>query len=286
MPITKSPGSSLGCHISFLHRGDGLRVWAGFALAEHPYPPVWGFSAFNSIDVPPHGDWTAVATSPEGTIPSDCPAAIYDSRVVLASAAPSGALPPEGSWILKKWDYNVVEVIGGPAPPPEGEAEFKDLTTGPYGNRVGVTVPTITPGVVPPTPPPTPPPVPPPTPPPVPGKLVISNERLVPWAKGATLSFNSSKVARMRFRHRETGLTELGNPHQWLWGGVWVNNEYVGDIRGTAFKGNIMARRYFRTQFEMDRSIYGNREIQPEAYDVETGDIVYGKILGPFEFPY
>lgn len=268
MPIAKNPGDSLGCHISFMHRGDPITVWAGFALCEHPKTPVWVFSVFNRVDIPSHTDWTTISTSPSSTIAADCPPAIYDSRVVVATSAPFGALPPEASWVLRKWDYNVVEVTGVPGPPPPEEAEFKDLTTGPYGNRQGEVVPLWTPGV---------PPV-PPTPPPV--GLVISNERLVSWAKGATLSFNTNKVARMRFRHRGTGLT------RWYYSGVWVNNEYVGDIGGTSFKGNIMAHYYARTDFEIARSISGNRDVQPEAYDAETGVTAYGKILGPFEFRY
>lgn len=291
MQILKNPGDKLGCHISFEHRGEPISVWVGFALCEHPYTPIWVFSAFNRMDIPAHTEWTRVSTSPESTIPSDCPAAIYDGRVVVATSAPAGALPPEASWVLKKWDYNVVEVTGEPAPPPE-KAEFRSLETGPYGNWQGEVVPTYTP-VAPPVPPV--PPV-PPGPPPPPTKLVISNERLETWmaqvnppplpltAIGAMLSFNTNRVALLRFRHREPGLTELGKPHRWWYmNGVWINGRFEA-VRGTSLRGGILARRYAKTEFERDRSLYGDREIQPEAYDVETGETVYGKILGPFDF--
>lgn len=265
MQIPKNPGDSLGCHISFEHRGEAITVWAGFALCEHPHTPVWVFSAFSRMDIPAHTEWTRVSSSPESTIASDCPAAIYDSRVVVATSAPMGALPPEGSWVLRKWDYNVVEVIGGPAPPPE-KAEFRALETGPYGNRQGELVPTITPVA---------PPVPPPPPPPPPAELVVSDTRIVPFRDvvagqyGAELSFRTNKEASGRFRHRSQGYTEAGNYHGWLYSGP------VGT--GTSFKIRILNSRS-KGGVEWAE---GRHDIQPVA---EAGAVrAYGDIVG-FDF--
>lgn len=121
-------------------------------------------------------------------------------------------MPPEASWRLKKWDYNDVEVTGeAPGPPPE-DAEFRDLETGPYGNRVGETVPTYTP-VAPPVPP---------TPPAPREAQQILNERYEVIRRALTVPgiriiFETKYIGEARIEGRRHGTVVWGSIMQAGW---------------------------------------------------------------------